>query len=109
MVLSKGVLPPGTRARHAPGRGGRTLLQWLRCRSSSQENSEEVFDTRDAAHLDVGVNLGGVGARHDHAAESEGGRLARAGVGLRHAADFAEESDLAEDDSVMLDRDAFLR
>ena len=85
------------------------LLRSLRCRSSSQENSEEVFDTRDAVHLDVGVNLGGVGARNDHALESERRGFAGARVGLRHAADLAEESDFAEDDGVMRNRDAFLR
>ena len=43
------------------------------------------------------------------AAEAEGGGLAGAEIGLRHAADFAEEADLTEDNEIVRDRRVLLR
>jgi hypothetical protein len=62
-----------------------------------------------AHHFHVRPHFGGVCLRQDHSAEPEDGRLARADIGLRHAADLAEESDFGEDDGVMRNGHTFLR
>jgi hypothetical protein len=87
---------------------GCALLPLAR-RSGGEQIRRDVLDATRGDDLDVRANLGGIRMRDEHAAEAEGGGLAGAEVGLRDAADLAEEAHFAEDREVVRDRDVALR